>query len=208
MCGIVGVFNWRTFAPVDRYTIECMSRLLVHRGPDGDGYHVDGPVGLGHRRLSILDLSERGRNPMFTADGRYAIVYNGEVYNYLELRTELISLGETFHSHTDTEVILALYARLGIESLGRLNGMFAFAIWDAVERRLFLARDRAGIKPLYYAETDDGLVFASEAKALFQHEAVQCDVDVSAIDVYMTFGYTPARRRCSRAYTNYYQGTR
>ena len=171
-----------------------MTELMIHRGPDAGGVHVDGPIGLGHRRLSIIDLSERGRNPMFTPEGRFCIVYNGEVYNYLELRREMIADGVSFRTDTDTEVILALYARMGSDCLKRLNGMFAFAIWDAQERSLFLARDRVGIKPLYYAETTDGLVFGSEAKVLFLHHGVSCEVDPALIDVYMNFGYTPGER--------------
>ena len=190
MCGIAGIFNHLTSAPVASETVLRMTRLLAHRGPDGEGVYVDGAIGLGHRRLSIIDLSERGRNPMVTADGRYMIVYNGEVYNYVELRNELRAAGETFRTDTDTEVILALYARSGQKCLDRLNGMFAFAIWDTVERRLFLARDRVGIKPLYYVETPDGLAFASEAKSLFLCPGVACEPDVSAIPRYLTFGYS------------------
>jgi len=194
VCGIVGTFNFRSLAPVDERSIERMTRLLAHRGPDAEGLYVDGPVGLGHRRLSILDLSDRGRNPMFTADGRYAIVYNGEVYNFLELRRDLERRGEVFRTDTDTEVLLRLYVRLGPACLDQLNGMFAFAIWDTVERTLFLARDRAGIKPLYYAETPDGVAFASEAKSLFCQDGVPRTVDPSALDACLTFGYTPGER--------------
>ena len=191
MCGIAGIFNYRSDAAVDPRIVREMTRAMAHRGPDGEGCWADGPIGLGHRRLSILDLSPRGLNPMATPDGRYQIIYNGEVYNYLELREELKSAGVDFRTDTDTEVILTLYARLGPACLDRLNGMFAFAIWDRIERRLFLARDRVGIKPLYYVDTAEGLAFASEAKALFTCPGVSCETDVAAIDRYLTFGYSP-----------------
>ena len=169
-----------------------MGGMLAHRGPDADGFHFDGPIGLAHRRLAILDLSDRGRQPMSTADGRFTIVFNGEIYNYLELREELRTQGEPFRTDTDTEVILCLYRREGAACLDRLNGMFAFAIWDEIERRLFVARDRIGIKPLYYALTPGGLAFASEAKALFACPGMRSEVDVSAIPTYMAYGYTPS----------------
>ena len=191
MCGIAGVYKFRSLAPVDQGAIQRMTRILVHRGPDAEGFYLDGPLGLGHRRLSILDLSERGRQPMATADGRFVISYNGEVYNYLELRTELETQGYQFRTDTDTEVVLALYARHGAACLQRLNGMFAFAIWDTVERSLFLARDRIGIKPLYYSETRDGIVFASEVKALFASGYVAPRIAVPRIDTYLTYGYVP-----------------
>lgn len=178
-------------APADELQIAHMCQTLRHRGPDDGGVHCDGPVGLGHRRLSIIDLSERGRQPLSTPDGRYVITYNGEVYNYLELRNDLQQHGYVFRTDTDTEVVLALYATMGAKALDRLNGMFAFAIWDAQERKLFLARDRVGIKPLYYATTKQGLVFASEAKALFADPQVQTSVSMSAVRTYMNFGYVP-----------------
>jgi asparagine synthase (glutamine-hydrolysing) len=168
-----------------------MSDVMAHRGPDADGFHFDGPVGLAHRRLSIIDLSERGRQPMHTRDGRYSIVFNGEIYNYLELRQDLLAQGQTFQSDSDTEVLLTLYALHGARCLDRLNGMFTFAVWDRSARSLFIARDRVGIKPLYYAATDAGLVFASEAKALLEHPGVSAEVNRATIDTFMTFGYVP-----------------
>jgi len=191
MCGIAGVFNFKTGAPVQREVMYVMTQALVHRGPDAEGLYVHGPLGLGHRRLSILDLNERGRQPMETPDGRFVITYNGEIYNYVELRRELKAQGHYFRTDTDTEVLLALYAIEGASCVHRLNGMFAFAIWDAVTQTVFLARDRMGIKPLYYAETSDGLVFASEAKALFALGQLMAEVDISVIDTYMSFGYVP-----------------
>jgi asparagine synthase (glutamine-hydrolysing) len=164
ICGIVQLDPARGVAPE---LIVRMRDAMVHRGPDDAGVHVEANVGLGHRRLSILDLSERGRQPMFTPDGRYAIVHNGEVYNFRELRRPLELAGVRFRSDTDTEVLLHLFAAEGPAMLHRLNGMFAFAVWDAAERRLFIARDRVGVKPLYWSLHDGSLRFASEPKALF-----------------------------------------
>ena len=191
MCGIAGVFNYRSDAPADRFAVRRMAASIAHRGPDADGFHFDGSVALAHRRLAILDLSERGRQPMSTPDGRFTLVFNGEIYNYIELRNALRRDGWTFRTETDTEVLLALLARYGPAALSRLNGMFAFALWDQQRRELFIARDRVGIKPLYYAETAQGFVFASEAKALFEYPGVACEVDVPQIQSFMTFGYVP-----------------
>src|SRR6266508_350402 len=191
MCGLAGMYNFRTLAPADRGALERMTRLLIHRGPDDEGFYFKHALGLGHRRLSILDLSERGHQPMCTADGRFVIAYNGEVYNYLEIRKDLQANGHVFQTGTDTEVILALYARKGPECLQYLNGMFALAIWDSAERTLFLARDRVGIKPLYYAETADGIVFASEIKALLASQQVPVRAVTPNIDTYLSFGYVP-----------------
>jgi asparagine synthase (glutamine-hydrolysing) len=167
MCGIVGAVWDNGAPPLEERTLMAMREAIVHRGPDDAGHHMGQGVALGSRRLSILDLSPRGRMPMCTRDGRYWIAYNGEVYNYRELRAELQGRGATFRSDTDTEVVLALYAEAGPSMLDRLNGMFAIAIWDAKDRTLFLARDRLGIKPLYYTQHDERLLFASEEKALF-----------------------------------------
>jgi asparagine synthase (glutamine-hydrolysing) len=164
MCGIAGLFLRQADCPVE--TVLRMRDVLVHRGPDDAGTHVDGRVGLGHRRLSIIDLGS-GHQPMTTADGRLTIIFNGEIYNYRELRRELEADGTVFRTKSDTEVILELHARLGDAAVQRLNGIFAYAVWDSATRRLLLARDRAGIKPLYYAESHGGFAFASEIKALF-----------------------------------------
>ena len=174
-----------------------MAACIAHRGPDADGFYSKGPVGLAHRRLSILDLSERGRQPMSTLDGRYTIVFNGEIYNYLELRTGLQADGHHFSTDTDTEVLLALYALEGADCLVRLNGMFAFAIWDDMRQELFVARDRIGIKPLYFNVTADHFAFASEAKALFA-AGVRREVDEAVIETFMTFGYVPGERTLFR----------
>lgn len=167
MCGISGVVFSDRSREVSVPELAAMTDIMVHRGPDDSGAYRAPGVALGSRRLSILDLSPRGHMPMSTPDGRYRIAYNGEVYNYRELRAQLESRGRRFVSNTDTEVVLALYAEEGPESLGRLNGMFAFAVWDTWERTLFIARDRLGVKPLYYAVQDGAMFFASEEKALF-----------------------------------------
>jgi len=167
MCGICGIVSFETDEPVHEHQIVAMRDSLVHRGPDDAGAFRAPGVGLGARRLAILDLSERGHMPMSTRDGRFWIVYNGEIYNYRELRGRLEGRGYGFRSNTDTEVLLSLYADEGPAMLDRLNGMFAVAIWDTARRVLFLARDRLGVKPLYYAIDRRVLRFASEEKALF-----------------------------------------
>src|SRR5690349_2879651 len=160
MCGIAGIYRFRSQRPVEPGELRAMGACLAHRGPDDEGYYNDGPLGLAHKRLTILDTSRRGRGPMFTDDGRVVISFNGEIYNFLELRAELEKKGYTFHTRTDTEVILRLWQEHGEGLLEHLNGMFAFAIWDLDRRKLFLARDRLGIKPLYYQVTDEGIAFA------------------------------------------------
>ncbi|MQA28681.1 MAG: asparagine synthase (glutamine-hydrolyzing) [Luteitalea sp.] len=167
MCGIAGIAHRDPKRPVDQHQLAAMQTAITHRGPDDSGLSILPGAGLASRRLAILDLSSRGHMPMATRDGRFHLVYNGEIYNYRELRSELQSRGETFESNTDTEVLLRLYALHGAPMLDRLNGMFAFAIWDVLERTLFLCRDRLGIKPLYYARFRDTLLFGSEQKALF-----------------------------------------
>jgi len=194
MCGIAGIYNHSSSAPVQPEQLLAMMHSLGHRGPDGQGHLIKNEIGLGHRRLSIIDLSDRGRQPMSTPDGRFHISYNGEVYNYLELRAKLQERGVRFRSDTDTEVILHWFALKGADSLHSLNGMFAFAIWDSQQKCLFLARDRMGIKPLYYAVTKNGFLFASEVKALLASGMISAEVDTSKIDKFMTFGYVPAQR--------------
>jgi len=191
MCGIAGVYNFKSVAPADPVLVREMTRRLAHRGPDAEGFHFDGPVGLGHRRLSIIDLSERGRQPMFSTDRRYAIVFNGEIYNYIELREGLIARGHRLQTESDTEVLMALFAEQGPKCLSLLEGMFAFAVWDSVERTLFIARDRVGIKPLYYLVTSDGLMFASEMKAFTACEGFARKVALPLVETYFTFGYVP-----------------
>jgi asparagine synthase (glutamine-hydrolysing) len=167
MCGICGIVSREKDYPISTGALLAMRDSLVHRGPDDAGDYLRPGIALGSRRLSILDLSERAHMPMSTPDGRYRISYNGEVYNYQELRAQLEAQGYTFRSNCDTEVVLNLYAEYGPAMLARLNGMFAIAIWDEQERKLFLARDRLGVKPLYYASQGGCLYFASEEKALF-----------------------------------------
>ena len=192
MCGIAGLLR-RDGGPVDGALLKRMTDRLAHRGPDGEGFHVDGPVGLGHRRLSIIDLST-GAQPMESASGSRWITYNGEVYNYVELREELTRLGARFRTTSDTEVILAAYEAWDVGCLARLRGMFAFAIWDAPRRRLFLARDRVGIKPLVYSWDGRCLRFASELKAIVEDPAVPRVLDREALRDYFTHLYIPGPR--------------
>ena len=186
MCGIAGILNLNneTVSPV---LLKKMTDAIAHRGPDGEGHFVDGPLGLGHRRLAIIDLSPAAHQPMMTRDGRYVISYNGEIYNFKELRTELESLGHLFHSQSDTEVVLAAYTEWGVKALDRFNGMFAFAIWDKKTKELFIARDRYGIKPLYYSFFGNAFIFASEQKAILEHPAAKREIDLEGLLEYFTF---------------------
>ena len=186
MCGIAGIFNLdgRPASPV---ILRKMTDAIAHRGPDGEGFYTDSFVGLGHRRLSIIDLSAAGHQPMVSTSQQVVLSYNGEVYNFQELRIELESLGYQFHSKTDSEVVLNAWAEWGEQSVHKLNGMFAFAIWDKREQSLFLVRDRYGIKPLYYTVINGSLVFASEQKAVQQHPAVDNMLDRKALLEYFTF---------------------
>jgi asparagine synthase (glutamine-hydrolysing) len=166
MCGICGIVRPSHAPPVDQEQLFRMHKSQLHRGQDDSGFYINGTVGLASQRLSILDLSPRGHMPMSSHDGRYWIVHNGEVYNYRELRKELEREGHHFKSNTDTEVVLELFRREGPAMLAKCNGMFAFAIWDSEERSMFIARDRQGVKPLVYVESESALIFASEEKAL------------------------------------------
>jgi asparagine synthase (glutamine-hydrolysing) len=194
MCGVCGILAFRDSFVTDEATITRMRDALVHRGPDDGGVYrsPDGRVAFGHRRLSIVDLSPAGHGPMPNEDGSVWITYNGEVYNHAALRAELEPRGHRYRSHTDTETILHLYEELGPRCVERLQGMFAFGIWDERRRRLFLARDRLGVKPLYYTATPAGFVFGSEIKALLEHPAVTADLDEEAFDHYLSFACTPA----------------
>ncbi len=191
MCGICGKIYFDRQRTQDRALIESMCAALRHRGPDDSGVHVAGRAGLGHRRLSIIDLSPAGHQPMCNEDGSVWVVYNGEIYNFPELRTELQARGHIFRSTTDTEVIVHLYEDMGPECVGRLRGMFAFAVWDERAQELFCARDRVGKKPLVYAETGDGFVFASEIRALLQDASISRDVNIEALHHYLTYQYVP-----------------
>ena len=167
--------------------LKKMTDIIAHRGPDGESHWVDGPVGLGHRRLAIIDLSEAGSQPMVSADGRYVISYNGEVYNFQDLRVELREAGYRFRSHTDSEVVLYAFSEWGPECVCRFNGMFAFVVWDCKERTIHLARDRYGIKPLYYAQWGDTFLFGSEQKAILEHPSARKEIDKKALIEYFTF---------------------
>jgi asparagine synthase (glutamine-hydrolysing) len=193
MCGIAGLIHYGSGERADRATIKRMTDTIAHRGPDGEGVYVDGPVGLGHRRLAIIDVAG-GLQPMTDPEERLCIVFNGEIYNFPELRAHLETLGYQFRTRSDTEVVLYLYQELGPRCVEQLRGMFAFAIWDKVEQRLFLARDRVGKKPLYYADLGHTLLFASEAKAILAHPAISRQVDLAALDDFLTYQYVPAPR--------------
>lgn len=186
MCGIAGIFN-TDGAPVSIAVLRRMTDAIAHRGPDGEGFWTGSFVGLGHRRLSIVDLSPLGHQPMQTPDGQVVLAYNGEIYNFQELRVELESRGHAFRSRSDTEVLLHAWAEWGEDCVERLNGMFAFAVWDARASRLFLARDRYGIKPMYWWWKDGTLLFGSEVKALLRHPAVSVGVSVEALGEYFSF---------------------
>jgi len=191
MCGICGKINRDPDAPMDEGAIRRMAGLLAHRGPDGEGAFVKDHVGLGHRRLAIIDLSPAGRQPMSNEDGSIWIVFNGEIYNFRELRAELIQGGHRFRSRSDTEVIVRLYEDRGLEALHALRGMFALAIWDMTRRRLVLARDRFGKKPLFYFDGPSAFVFASELQSLLEDPSVPRVPDLDAIRYYLTFQYVP-----------------
>jgi len=186
MCGVAGILN-TDGAPAPVATLRAMTARIAHRGPDGEGFFTDGPLGLGHRRLAIIDLSAAGHQPMQSQDGRWTISYNGEVYNFAELRAELEAKGHRFRSGTDSEVVLYAWAEWGPAALDRFNGMFAFALWDRERRELTLVRDRYGIKPLYYAWSGATLAFGSEAKAILAHPAFHAEVDREALLEYFTF---------------------
>lgn len=197
MCGIAGIYNLEG-EPVATGLLKSMTDVIAHRGPDGEGFYTDGPVGLGHRRLAIIDLSPAGRQPMANETADLIITYNGEVYNFQELQVELQALGHKFQSKTDSEVVVHAYEQWGERCVDRFNGMFAFAIYDrrpstkqqahpGAGGRLFLARDRYGVKPLYYYHRDGIFLFASEIKALLKHPAVQTRVSYSALNEYFTF---------------------
>jgi asparagine synthase (glutamine-hydrolysing) len=186
MCGIVGQLNFDQ-SPVSAVTLQKMTDVIKHRGPDGEGHWIDGDIGLGHRRLSIIDPSPAGHQPMVTSDSRFVLTYNGEIYNFKELRTALKAKGYVFCSQTDSEVVLYALAEWGSDALLKFNGMFALAFWDRKEKRLLLARDRYGIKPLYYFQNDKKLVFGSEQKAILEQPAFDRQINKKALLEYFTF---------------------
>jgi asparagine synthase (glutamine-hydrolysing) len=194
MCGIAGIFDTRGRRPVSRALLARMTEAIHHRGPDESGVHVEPGVGLGHRRLSIIDVST-GQQPLYNEDESVVIVYNGEIYNYQSLIPELTALGHVFHTRSDTEVIVHAWEAWGERCVDRFRGMFAFALWDRNRETLFLARDRLGVKPLYYALLGDGtLIFGSELKALLAHDGLGRDIDPCAVEEYFALGYVAEPR--------------
>ncbi|MBV9309419.1 MAG: asparagine synthase (glutamine-hydrolyzing) [Solirubrobacterales bacterium] len=200
MCGICGIVAFADAFPISRELVERMHEQLAHRGPDGAGelYRGNDRVALGHRRLAIVDLSAAGHQPMSNEDGTVWITYNGEVYNHTALRTELEQRGHRYRSNTDTETIIHLYEEHGPGCVEMLDGMFAFAIWDSVRKELLLARDRLGVKPLYFARLPQGVVFGSEIKALLAHPSLHPELDEAALAEYLTYAFTPPPRTMYR----------
>ena len=191
MCGICGYIHRDWQRPIHEFQLRGMNDALVHRGPDSEGYYIHPGAALAMRRLSIIDVAG-GDQPIYNEDKSIALVFNGEIYNFREVRAQLVQAGHRFYTDTDTECVVHAYESWGVECLEHLNGMFAFALWDERERELFLARDRTGIKPLYYAALDDTLVFGSELKALLQYPDMPREIDYFALDEYLTFEYVPA----------------
>ncbi|MFB3818171.1 MAG: asparagine synthase (glutamine-hydrolyzing) [Candidatus Methylomirabilales bacterium] len=198
MCGIAGILEYDPARRASAAEVRAMAARLAHRGPDGEGVFTAGPAGLGHRRLAIIDLRSVADQPMANEDGTLHIVFNGEIYNYRELRPGLEARGHVFRTESDTEVILHAYEADGPDCLAHLRGMFAFAIWDARRRSLFLARDRVGKKPLFYHAGPDRFAFASEAKALLATGRLAAEADPAALHDYLTLGYVPAPRSALR----------
>lgn len=194
MCGIVGMVKTRERA--DLALVEKMRDTMTHRGPDDRGAWLspDGRVAFGHRRLSIIDLSPKGHQPMLSRDGNVSIIFNGEIFNYLDLRAELQRRGHSFESESDTEVLIAAYMEWGLDCLEHLNGQFAFGMFDAAQKRVFLARDRAGEKPLFYRHESGTFAFASELKALMADATMSRRVDLQSLNHYLAFGYVPGER--------------
>ena len=212
MCGITGFWNFTHSSKRDELlsTVTRMTDIIRHRGPDDDGAWVDEREGiaLGFRRLAILDLSPTGHQPMLSANERYVMIFNGEIYNYAELRSELDSAGYTFRGTSDTEVMLAGILEWGLEkAFARFNGMFAIALWDRHEKRLHLIRDRIGVKPLYYGWAGDTLLFGSELKSLTTHPDFKPEVDRQSLTLYLRYGYVPAPHSIYRGVKKLEPGT-
>jgi len=191
MCGITGIYAYNMVGGFNMINIMKSANQLYQRGPDNLGSYHDETVAFGHTRLSVIDTSEAGNQPMWDSSGRYAIIYNGEIYNFKELRSGLESKGVRFKSSTDTEVVLNLFIIEGQSFLNRLNGFFSFAIYDSVEKSVFLARDRFGIKPLYYFDDGDKFLFASELKAIMEF-GIQKQINFEALELYLQLNYIPA----------------
>lgn len=191
MCGISGLVDLRDRRSVNQALVRAMNDTLALRGPDGEGYHFEPGVGFGHRRLSIIDL-EGGKQPLYNEDQTVIVTFNGEIFNFHDIEAELTALGHRFRTRCDTEVIVHAWEQWGTDCLARFNGMFAFAVWDRNQETLFVARDRLGVKPLYYAQLPDGeFIFGSELKALMQHPLLSREVDTQAVEEYFCFGYVP-----------------
>jgi asparagine synthase (glutamine-hydrolysing) len=198
MCGITGIFDTRGGRPVDAAVLQRMNDSQHHRGPDEGSLHIEPGVGFGHRRLSIIDVAT-GQQPLFNEDGSVVVVFNGEIYNYQALIPELQALGHVFHTRSDTEVIVHAWESWGEACVTRFRGMFAFVLWDRNRQTLFMARDRLGVKPLYYALLDDGtLLFGSELKSLMAHGGLRRDIDVAAVEEYFALGYVAEPRTIFR----------
>lgn len=198
MCGIAGIFDTLATREIDQALLTTMNQAQHHRGPDETGFYAEPGAGLAHKRLSIIDLSS-GQQPLFNEDGSVAVVFNGEIYNFIELMTELQSLGHLFRTHCDTEVIVHAWEQWGEACVTRFRGMFAFGLYDRKQQTLFLARDRMGVKPLFYALLDDGqLIFGSELKVLTAHPGLRRDLDPCAIEDYFAYGYVPEPRTIYR----------
>jgi len=198
MCGIVGIFDTRGDREIDLDLLRRMNSVQLHRGPDEGGEHVEPGVGLGHRRLAIIDLSS-GQQPLYNEDRSVVVVYNGEIYNYAGLVAELQAAGHTFRTHCDTEVVVHAWEEWGADSVRRFNGMFAFALWDRNRQTFFMARDRLGKKPLHYTVLPDGrLLFASEIKSLLEERALRRQLDAQAVEDYLAYGYVPDPRTILR----------
>ena len=194
MCGITGIFETREPRPIRRDVLARMNESQAHRGPDGHGFHVEPGLGLGHRRLSIIDVAT-GKQPLYNEDGSVVVVFNGEIYNYQTLMVELIALGHTFRTRSDTECIVHAWESWGPRCVERFRGMFAFALWDRIKETLFLARDRLGVKPLHYCLLPDGkLIFGSELKSLTAHGGFSRALDPRAVEDYFALGYVPDPR--------------
>ncbi|MEZ0246896.1 MAG: asparagine synthetase B, partial [Methylophilaceae bacterium] len=189
MCGIAGIFDTKGQREIDRDLLIRMNQTQFHRGPDEGGLHSEPGLGFAHRRLSIIDLSS-GQQPLFNEDGSVVVTFNGEIYNFPELMKELTRLGHTFRTHCDTEVIVHAWEEWGERCVERFRGMFAFGVWDRKQRTLFLARDRMGVKPLFYALLDDGhLIFGSELKVLTAHPGLKREIDPCAVEEYFAYSY-------------------
>src|SRR3990167_8630135 len=194
MCGITGIFDTRGGSDINRAVLQRMNDSQLHRGPDEGSLHIEPGVGLGHRRLSIIDIAT-GQQPLFNEDGSVVVVFNGEIYNYQQLIPELQALGHVFHTRSDTEVIVHGWESWGANCVKRFRGMFAFALWDRNQQSFFLARDRLGVKPMHYALLDDGtLLFGSELKSILAHGGLRRDIDPLAVEEYFALGYVAEPR--------------